>query len=58
MKKIFAILALVGVVAVGSAQDITKPGLYDKYGKVANIFFIIPWFYATKVVLFRMIIKI
>ena len=34
MKKIFAILALVGVVAVGSAQEVTKPGLYDKYGKV------------------------
>ena len=34
MKKIFAILALVGVVAVGSAQNVTKPGLYDKYGKV------------------------
>jgi hypothetical protein len=34
MKKIFAILALVGVVAVGSAQNISKPGLYDKYGKV------------------------
>ena len=34
MKKIFAILALVGAVAVGSAQNVTKPGLYDKYGKV------------------------
>ena len=34
MKKIFAILALVGVVAVGSAQNVTKPGLYDKYGNV------------------------
>ena len=34
MKKIFAILALVGAVAVGSAQNVTKPGLYDKYGNV------------------------
>ena len=34
MKKIFAILALVGAVAVGSAQNVAKPGLYDKYGNV------------------------
>jgi hypothetical protein len=32
MKKIFAILALVGVVATGVAQNITKPGLYNKRG--------------------------
>ena len=34
MKKIFAIVALLGVVATAAAQNITKPGLYDKYGNV------------------------
>ena len=34
MKKIFAILALMGVVATGAAQNIVKAGLYDKHGLV------------------------
>ena len=34
MKKIFAIVALMGVVATAAAQDITKAGLYDKNGLV------------------------
>ena len=34
MKKIFAILALMGVVATGAAQNMTKVGLYDKQGLV------------------------
>ncbi len=32
MKKILAILALMGVVATGAAQNITKAGLYDSKG--------------------------
>ena len=34
MKKIFAILALVSVVATGMAQNITKAGLYDTKGNL------------------------
>ena len=34
MKKIFAILALVAVAVQGSAQNISKAGLYDKQGAV------------------------
>lgn len=34
MKKIFAILALMGVVATGAAQNTIKAGLYDKHGLV------------------------
>ena len=33
MKKIFAILALVGIALTGVAQNVTKAGLYDKSGK-------------------------
>ena len=32
MKKIFAILALIGIAATGIAQNITKAGLYRKGG--------------------------
>ena len=32
MKKIFAILALIGIATTGVAQNITKAGLYDKKG--------------------------
>lgn len=34
MKRVFAFLALVAVAAMGSAQNILKPGLYDKSGAV------------------------
>ena len=34
MKKIFAILVLVGIATTAVAQDITKAGLYDKQGNV------------------------
>ena len=36
MKKIFAILALVGVVATGVSQNITKAGLYDSKGNLVE----------------------
>lgn len=34
MKKLLAIVALLGVVAVGSSQNISKAGLYDKQGNL------------------------
>lgn len=34
MKKFFAILAFVGIVATGVAQEVTKPGIYDKNGNL------------------------
>lgn len=37
MKKIFAVLALVGVVATGVAQNISKAGLYDKKGAAVKV---------------------
>ena len=36
MKKIFAILALVSVVATGVSQNITKAGLYDSKGDLVE----------------------
>lgn len=37
MKKILATLAFVSIAITGAAQNITKPGLYNRYGEVVRL---------------------